>query len=82
MSNFAGGKEVTKRIEDDIIIKELRDVGLKGKISIPPNNINIDELKFDDKHIYKDSEHLITESEAKEFISNAKFINKKMGWAI
>ena len=51
---------------------ELKERGVRGDIHIPPKEIDISELGFDDNHVNAESEHKVTEEEAKAFVKNAK----------
>ena len=53
-------------------VAELKNRGIKGSILIPPKEIDVSNLGFDDNHINTERKHNVTETEAKEFIKNAK----------
>lgn len=53
-------------------VAELKNRGIKGSIHIPPKEIDVSNLGFDDNHINTERKHNVTETEAKEFIKNAK----------
>ena len=73
---FGLSKVQKKALEEqqkyDIIIKELREAGVKGEIHYPPRDIDTSSLAFDDIHINNQREHNVTEEEARLFIQNAK----------
>ncbi len=50
----------------------LKEKGIKGDIHIPPQEIDIVKLDFDNEHINIERKHGVTESEAKQFIKEAK----------
>ncbi len=54
------------------IIKEIQNVGIKGKISLHPIIPNLDEFSFDKKHILKRG-HGVTREEAERYIKTARF---------
>ena len=54
------------------IIKEIKAIGIQGKINLNPQYINIDELDFDNYHINNERQHNVAEQEAKLFITQAK----------
>ena len=69
------GKQVTKVNEDDIIIKEIKQITGRTNAKVElvyniPKNIN--EYKFDDDHINTEREHGVTKKEAINFINNSK----------
>ena len=53
-------------------VKELHSLFPNGSFHIPPREIDMSTLTFDDLHINKERRHNITEAEAKSFITNAK----------
>ncbi|NLL92518.1 MAG: hypothetical protein GX222_08960 [Ruminococcaceae bacterium] len=57
--------------KDDIIIRQLRAIGVKGQIHCPKRTIDVSSLTFDDTHINVERLHGVTESEAKSYIENA-----------
>lgn len=56
----------------DAIIEEFKKTGFKGDIHIPPREIDVDSLSFDNSHTNDDRNHSVTEAEAKRFIKEAK----------
>ncbi|MDE5582396.1 MAG: hypothetical protein K2J08_01640 [Ruminococcus sp.] len=71
-----GGANPNKSIDNsnknDIIKSEIANLGIKGKINIPANNINIDNLSFDNQHINSERNHNIDLKKAKNYIKEAK----------
>lgn len=57
-------------IED--IKSELESSGIKGKISIPPMDIDVEDFGFDDEHINGERSHGVSKSEAISFVKNAR----------
>ena len=64
--------EFTKKQNDDIIINEIKQCGVRGNVNLIPKEIDIDALKFDNNHINNERLHDVTEQEAKQFIKEAK----------
>lgn len=56
--------------ENGGIIEEIRELGIKGEISIPPRQIDINKLSIDSRHIAK-REHYVSFDEAVSFITDA-----------
>ena len=77
--NFRGRAEVDEYIKIEEIKSELRDLGVKGKIKIPPEPIDTSKLSFDDNHVNKEREHEITAEEAKQFIEEANVSFERWG---
>ena len=68
---FGGGKEVTKYIENDIIIKEIKELGIGGNIKVDNEIVDLDNLQIDVEHIrYRG--HKVTFEEALNYKNNAK----------
>jgi hypothetical protein len=67
--NYGG---LTDKEKDDIIIKEIHECGLVGKIHLDPIKIDVDSLGYDSEH-FDEKERGITFDEAKSFINNARF---------
>ena len=65
-------KLFAQKVKHDKIIKELRDIGVRGEIHYPSRAIDTNSLAFDEKHINQQREHGVTLEEAKEYIKNAK----------
>ncbi len=59
--------------ESVAIKKELRELGVRGKINIKPKKVDLNMVSFDDTHINKERGHNVTLEEAKDFIENAAF---------
>lgn len=57
--------------DSGIIIKEIKNTGIRGDIHIPPAEIDADTLTFDKSHIIAERTHNISEDEAKSFIKNS-----------
>lgn len=58
----------------------LKENGIKGSIHIPPKQIDIDQLFFDNQHINNERKHNVSETEAKEYIKSALVsITKRQG---
>lgn len=53
------------------MVSALKQLGIKGKISIPVKDIDIESLGFDDEHVNVNRNHAVTEQEAKGFIQQA-----------
>lgn len=71
-SNKNALKELNLKAENDKIIKEIKNLGIRGNVNLVPEKIDIDSLKFDDFHTNKERAHNVTEDEAKQFIRDAK----------
>lgn len=56
---------------DDIIIRQLRAVGVKGVIHSPKRDVDTSALAFDDAHINSQRQHGVTAAEAKSYIDSA-----------
>lgn len=72
----AAEKAYTKSKNDAIMIENLRSAGnlpRTAKIHLPPAEMDMDSLSFDDKHINGQRHHNITEEQAKHYIQNAAF---------
>lgn len=52
--------------------QKLSNLHITGKINLPALKIDVEKLKFDDKHINQERAHNITLEEAKTFINHAK----------
>lgn len=50
----------------------IEEVGIKGEPHIPPKNIDVSKLKFDEEHINIESHHNVTFEEAVSYINSAK----------
>ena len=75
--NFRGGAEVDETESIERLKDDLYDLGVKGKIKIPPEPIDTSNLSFNDKHTNKERQHGVTEEEAKQFIKEAKLSTEK-----
>lgn len=64
-------KSLTK-INNDAIIKEIKELGIKGEINPIPNKIDLVGFVFDDKHINKERKHNVVLKEAESCIRDAK----------
>lgn len=53
------------------VVKELKSQGIKGRVHIPPKEIDPETLDFDAEHINTEREHGVAEAEAKGFIRTA-----------
>lgn len=53
-------------------VKELRELFPNGSFHIPPTNVDVKILKFNDNHINAERNHKVTETMAKDFILKAK----------
>ena len=58
--------------EEKRIIKEIKEAGTQGKVSLHPELPDFQSLSFDAKHI-DDRRHGVTFEEAVEYIKNARF---------
>ena len=58
--------------EEKRIIKEIKEAGIQGKVSLHPELPDFQSLSFDAKHI-DDRRHGVTFEEAVEYIKNARF---------
>ncbi len=68
-------KDYEKRQKDAIIIENLRSAAKLPKaavIHLEPAKINTDTLTFDDTHINAEREHHVSESQAKQYIRDAR----------
>ena len=68
-------KTYEKQKKDAIIIENLRNAAKLPKaavIHLEPTKINADTLTFDDAHINAEREHRVSESQAKQYIRDAK----------
>ena len=68
-------KKVEIQRQNDIIKAEIRyaaKLPASAKISIPPKEINVNTLSFDDQHINKDRNHNVTREQAESWIIGAK----------
>lgn len=52
--------------------KDIKNRGIRGRVIVPPEQIDIDKLTFDDLHINKQRGHKVDEHTAKEFIKNSQ----------
>lgn len=65
-------KRLAEKEENDKIIAEIKEIGMKGKIELSPREkIDVSLFSFDDEHINKEREHLVTREEAERFIQEA-----------
>lgn len=69
----AGKQNLETVSKDDIIIikRQLRAVGVKGQINLPPRSMDINTLGFDGYHVNVESEHDVTVAEARGYIQKA-----------
>ena len=67
----AGKQNLETVSKDDIIIRQLRAIGVKGTIHSPKREIDVSSLTFDDAHINSQRQHGVTAAEAKNYIDNA-----------
>ena len=58
--------------EEKRIIKEIKEAGIQGKVSLHPELPDFQSLSFDAKHI-DDRRHGVTFEDAVEYIKNARF---------
>ena len=65
-------KKSLTEIENDDIIKEIKELGVKGEIQLIPTQIDLAEFSFDDKHIKKERTHNVTLKDAEYYVRNAK----------
>lgn len=66
-------KRLAEKAKNDKIISEMKEAGMRGEINLKPNIPDTKELSFDDTHINGERQHEVTETEAKEYIKNARF---------
>lgn len=60
------------------IIKEIKEIGIKGEISLKPFvNVDVTNLSFDDQHINFERQHQVSVEEAQNYISDAKVYIKR-----
>lgn len=59
-------------INDYRCAKELKELLPQGSFHIPAKDIDVSKLGVDNEHINKERLHKVTETEAKEFVKNAK----------
>ena len=59
------------KFDDFLIVRKLKENGVKGKINLPPKIIDVDTYIFDDSHINKDRKHFVEKEEAIKFVENA-----------
>lgn len=65
-------KRLAEKEENDKIIAEIKEIGMKGKVELSPQEkIDVSKFTFDDEHINKEREHLVTREEAERFIQEA-----------
>ena len=72
----ANKQALTKERENDII-KEIKNVGIKGKVTLGTDNMDISAFTFDSSHINDERTHNVTRSEAEQYVQEAKFIERK-----
>ena len=65
------GESLTER-ENYSIIKEIKSMGVRGKLNLTPIKIDLKECSFDDKHINKERKHNVIRSEAEKYVANSK----------
>lgn len=63
---------LTEADENDIIIKEMKQLGVVGKIHLKPKDIDTSLLSFDAEHV-NSRNHNVTIDDALGYIKNAKF---------
>ena len=71
----AQAKRIEKQKKDDIIKEKIRKAGglaQKAEIHLLPRKIDVDSLRFDDKHINKERNHGVSEQQAREWIRKSK----------
>jgi hypothetical protein len=66
----------TVKIEDEII-KEIKEIGIKGDVIIGSVPLDISQFAFDDEHINKERLRNINREEAEHFKDTAKFMVKR-----
>ncbi len=64
-------KKSLTEIENDAIIKEIKELGIKGEIHLIPNQIDLAGFLFDDKHINKERTHNVTLKDAESYVRDA-----------
>lgn len=64
-------KELAQRARDDKIKSEIKSTGIKGKINLSPDKIDVSNFSFDDDHINKERGHRVTREDAERFIQEA-----------
>lgn len=69
-------KQELKFREEQRIIKEIKDCGIKGEVSLYPQEVDVRTLSFDEKHI-AERQHGVTRREAESYIKNALFASKR-----
>lgn len=67
---------LTDKDKDDIIKKEIRELGFRGKITLRPQSIDLTDFFFDKQHI-NDRSHGISLDKATEYVENAKVMFSK-----
>lgn len=65
-------KRALQIAEEKRIIKEIKEAGIQGKVSLHPELPDFQSLSFDAKHI-NERRHGVTFEEAVEYIKNARF---------
>lgn len=58
----------------NVIMKAVKNNGIKGKIIDKPKKINLSDYQFDEKHINAERNHNITREDAEKFVSNASVV--------
>lgn len=67
----AGKQNLEIVSKDDIIIRQIRAIGVRGRVHSPKRDIDTSALAFDDAHINGERQHGVTAAEAKSFIENS-----------
>jgi len=67
-----GSKAGYDGVKDGIILSELKSIGVKGEINLPPRAVNLENTIFDDEHINMERKRNITLIDAKQFINESK----------
>ena len=62
---------INSKFDDFLIVRKLKENGVKGKINLPPKIIDVNTYIFDDSHINKDRKHFVEKEEAIKYVANA-----------
>lgn len=70
-ANKVVNKRFAARAKDDKIKSEIKDAGIKGKVDLRAQKIDVSDYSFDEKHINKDRLHSVSRGDAERFIREA-----------